>query len=249
MEHDEFLRRCEDLVHRGAKSGQVTATHFLTPAEQAAVKQWAVWGCEGTVLFHGGSESCERRVAFFLPYYMDESDFDPAKFIRCVHLKAGFGAPEHRDYLGAVLGLGIERAWVGDIRIIGEEAWVFCLPSVESHLLSSLDKVGRYGVKTKSVALDSVPIPERKVKRVSFTVKSARLDAVAAGMFHLSRSEATKLIGMGLAAVNYLPCERCDTAIKAGDIISLRGHGKGTVAPTGAVSRKDRLFMEAEIYI
>lgn len=249
MEHDELLRRCEDLARRGEKSGQVTATHFLTPAEQAAVKQWAVWGCEGTVLFHGGSADCERQAAFFLPYYMDEADFNAGEYIRCVHLKAGFGTPEHRDYLGAVLGLGIERAWIGDIRILGEHAWVFCLPSVESHLVSSLDKVGRYGVKTESCPLSSVPIPERKVKRVSFTVKSARLDAVAAGMFHLSRTEAAKLIGMGLATVNYLPCERVDAMVKAGDVISLRGHGKGTVSPTGAVSRKDRLFMEAEIYI
>ena len=249
MEHEELLRRCGDLARRGEKSGQVTATHFLTPAEQAAVQAWAAWDCGSTVLFHGGSEDCERRAAFFLPYYMEEADFDPTGFLRCVHVKAGFGAPEHRDYLGAVLGLGIERAWIGDIRILDSEAWVFCLPSVESHLLSSLDKVGRYGVKTEPCALADVPVPERKVRRVSFTVKSPRLDAVAAGMFRLSRTEAARLIAMGLATVNYLPCQRGDAAVKAGDVISLRGYGKGTVSPTGAVSRKDRLFMEAEIYL
>lgn len=247
MENDELLHRAEDLSARCEKNCQVTGTFFLTPAERVQLDKWVEYGTDCAVVFSGGRAGCERQAAFFLPYYMEPDDFCPAEHIRCVKVKAGFGQPGHRDYLGAVLGLGIRREWIGDIWVEGDTAYIFCLPTVESHLLSSLDKVGRYGVKTQCIALEDIPEPERRVKQMSFTVKSMRLDAVASGMFGLSRTETARLIESGAASLNYVQCLRTDAAVKGGDVVSLRGHGKGTVAGSGGVSRKGRLFVEAEI--
>jgi RNA-binding protein YlmH len=93
-------------------------------------------------------------------------------------------------------------------------------------------------------------VPERKVQTEStnFSVMSMRLDAVAAGMFHLSRTEAAKQIAAGNVSLNYSQCLKTDCQIKDGDIISLKGHGKGTVSGTGGTSKKGRLFVYAEIY-
>lgn len=249
MENDELLRRAEDLARRSEKNGEITHSLFLTPAEQARIKKWARFGAEGRVLFHGGREQTERRAAFFLPYWMDEADFDPTEYIRCVEAASGFGEPGHRDYLGAALALGIDRQWLGDIWIDGGTAYIFCLPSVEGHLLSSLDKVGRFGVKTRCVSLDEAPAPEVRRRRVSFTVKSPRLDAAAAGLFSLSRSECARLIAAGDVSLNYEPCLRPDAAVKEGDVLSLRGHGKGEISAFGGVSRKGRMFLECEKYM
>ena len=247
-ETDELLRRAADLAARCEKSGAVTASFFLTPAERIALERWAKFGTDCTVLFTGGREECERQAAFFLPYYMDETAFDVSEYIRVLEVTAGFGEPSHRDYLGAALGLGIRREWLGDIWVRGNIAHIFCLKSVAEHLLTSLEKVGRYGVKTRQVALDAVSAPERKVKAVRFTVKSLRLDAAASGMFGLSRTETAKLIAAGAVTLNYESCLRTDAPVKAGDIVSLRGKGKGTVVSAGGESRKGRLFVEAEIY-
>ena len=226
----------------------MTASFFLTPAERIALERWTRYGTDCTVLFTGGREECERQAAFFLPYYMDETAFDVSEYIRVLEVTAGFGEPSHRDYLGAALGLGIRREWVGDIWVQGSTAHIFCLKSVAEHLLSSLEKVGRYGVKTRQVSLDAIPVPERRVKAVRFTVKSLRLDAAASGMFGLSRTETAKFIAAGAATLNYEPCLRTDAPVKAGDIVSLRGKGKGTIVSAGGESRKGRLFVEAEIY-
>lgn len=249
MENDELERRAADLSARCEKNAEITHSLFLTPAEQAQLEKWARYGTDCAVLFHGGREQCQRRAAFFLPYWMDADGFDPAELIRCVEIKAGFGEPGHRDYLGAALGLGIDRQWLGDIWINGGTAWIFCLPSVEGHLLASLDKVGRCGVKTRSVPLGEPPAPEVKKQRVSFTVKSPRLDAAAAGLFSLSRTECARLIAAGELSVNYESCLRPDAAVKEGDVLSLRGHGKGEIVTFGGVSRKGRIFIEAERYI
>ena len=150
---------------------------------------------------------------------------------------------------GAALGLGIQREWLGDFRIDGDTAYIFCLPSVEKLLLDELTKVGRFGVTTAACPLSDVPAPDKKVKTLSFTVKSLRLDAVAASMFGLSRTSAADLIRMGAASLNYSECLRPDAPVKEGDVISLRGRGKGAVTAIGGRSRKDRLFVEAEVFL
>ena len=68
-------------------------------------------------------------------------------------------------------------------------------------------------------------------------------------MFGLSRTSAADLIRAGVVTLNYLPCPRTDAPVKAGDVLSIRGHGKGTIAELGGESRKGRLFLRCEIYL
>lgn len=248
MENDELIRRAEDLCRRCEKTASVTHTAFLTPAEQFALEAWAKSAPDCKMLLCGGNEGCERRAAFFLPFYMEEDGFDASEYISALRAKAHFGQPSHRDYMGAVMGLGIKREWLGDIWVSGEDAVIFLMQSVERHVADGLDKVGRCGVKVSPVPLGELKAPERKVKCVSFSVKSMRFDAVLAGIFGLSRTAAASHIAEGSASLNYSVCIKNDAAISPGDIISLHGYGKAAVSASGGVSRKGRLFVEAEIY-
>ena len=103
-------------------------------------------------------------------------------------------------------------------------------------------------MKTAEIALENVPVPERKVKEVSFTVQSPRLDAVLSGLFHLSRSACARQIGAGSVSLNYTECLKPDAPVKEGDVLSLRGAGKGSVREIGGSSRKGRVFVTAELY-
>ncbi len=218
----------------------------MTPAEQYALnRQYR----DDDLVLTGGQPGCERQVAFFLPEYMGPEDLDPAEYIRAVRLKAYFGVPGHRDYLGAILGLGVGRESLGDIRIQEDVAYVFCLPPVEPLLLEELKKVGNVSVTPSACSLGDVPAPIVRVKTLSFTVKSLRLDAVTGAMFGLSRTAAAEAIRMGLANLNYAVCEKTDAPVTEGDVISLRGHGKGRLKAVGGRSKKDRLFVEAEVYL
>lgn len=247
MENDELIKRMEDLSDRCERSSILTSSGFLTPAEQAAVEEWARYTRKTNLHLFGGREYCERRAAFFLPYYMEQEDFNPAEYICAVKIQSFFGTPEHRDYMGSILGLGIKREWVGDIFVKESAAYVFCLPSVEGLLLSDLSKVRHCGVKTQRCSLDDVPVPIRKVREISFTVKSMRLDAVTAGMFSLSRTSAAEFIRLGAATLNHIQCMNTDASVKEGDIISLRGKGKGSIKECGGTSKKGRLFVTGEV--
>lgn len=248
MENDELIRRAEDLAERCERTASLTQTAFLTPAEQYALVNWAKGRADTRMFLFGGHPDCERKAAFFLPFYMEEESFEADEYICAMQIKAFFGEPGHRDYMGALLGLGIKREWLGDIWVRGDTATVFCMPSVERHLLDSLDKVGRYGVKTKKLELCDIEAPERKTKHISFSVKSARFDAVVAGMFNLSRNAAAEKINAGDASLNYTQCFKLDAQVAEGDIISLRGFGKGILGAEGGQSKKGRTFLSAEIY-
>ena len=242
---EELLKRAEDLARRCEKTASVTHTGFLTPAESFVLERWAPHGTDCTVLLRGGAEENERKCAFFLPDWMEADSFDPSEYLCALEITARFGEPGHRDYMGAVLGLGIQREWIGDILVDGSTAYLFCLPSVKEHLLLSLDKVGRYGVKTREIPLSAVPARSRELKELSFTVKSLRLDAVCAGMFSLSRTGAAEAIAQGLVSLNYSECLKPDAPVKEGDVISLRGRGKGFVLEAGErETRKGRLCVK-----
>ena len=153
------------------------------------------------------SESFVTTLTFFLPFYVSADEVDASEYISALSVKAHFAQPGHRDYMGAILGLGIKREWLGDIWVSGEDATVFVLKSVERHIADGLDKVGRAGVKVSPARLEDIKAPERKVKKVSFSVKSMRFDAVLAGLFGLSRTQAArsgKKIVFTICSVNIL---------------------------------------------
>ena len=162
METNDLIRRAEDLAARCERTSSVTATAFLTPAERMELQNTP--SLRGTaVVYSGGGTECERTCAFFLPFYLIAEELDPSEYISAVHFRSFFGEPGHRDYLGALLALGVRREWVGDIRIRGAEAWVFCLPSVVK-TLAELDRAGRYTVRGEEIALADVPEEEVKTE-------------------------------------------------------------------------------------
>ena len=246
MENEEILKRARDLARRAEQRGVPTNTGFLTPAERYALEHDpALRGV--SMVFSGGYPDAERTMAFFLPDWLEEDGLDLSEHICALHLTAAFGSPGHRDYMGAILGMGVGREWVGDILVDGPRAIVLCQPSVLRHLLS-IEKVGRFGVKAEQMELKDIPAGEKQAEERRFTVMSPRLDAVAAGLFHLSRSETARQIALGVLNLNYTPCLKPDAQVTEGDVLSLRGAGKGRVTEIGGSSRKGRLFVTAEIY-
>jgi RNA-binding protein YlmH len=247
MEQQELRKRAEELAERAERQRVVAATGFLTPAEQYDLAQYFRNRRDVKLHFAGGAEGCERQAAFFLPDWLEPELLDVSEYICAFRLTAHFGTPGHRDYMGALLGMGIGREWLGDIWVDGDTAIVFCLPSVERHLLS-IEKAGRVSVRAQPIALADLPPRVRKVKEISFSVQSLRLDAIVAGMFHLSRSEAARQIALGAVSINYSETLKPDYAVKEGDILSLRGSGKGQITALGGLSKKGRQFVTAEIW-
>lgn len=245
----DLCRRAEDLSSRAEQRYMLTHTGFLTPTQQAELRQWSRH-CPCQLVFHGGLEECERTVAFFLPSDCEAEDFFRVEdHIFAVEITASFGAPQHKDYLGAVLGLGIERDRIGDIFLKDNRGYLLCLDSARRLILEELSQVGRCSVGVKELPLGEIPSFAKETRPVAFTVKSLRLDAVVSGLFGVSRTVAAQQIRLGAAFLNYLPCTHPDAPVSAGDTLSLRGHGKGVLAEIGGTSRKGRIYIRGERFV
>lgn len=197
----------------------------------------------------GGYELAERQIAVFRPeapvFYADY----PVKCLKITPLSAKFAEDlNHRDYLGAVLNLGIDRACLGDILVEEDAAYLFCLERMADFIRDNLIRIRHTSVYVEQVEAENFHY-EPKYKEVSGTVASVRLDKLLALAFNASRSSLTGLIEGGKVFVNGKLVTSNGYEPKEGDLISVRGMGRFRFRETGGQSKKGREYVILWRYI
>ncbi len=237
-----------DQMLRAENRNVVSVSGFLSEAEAAgADKLLHGAGCQ-SFFFFGGYPEAERTCAIFLTDYCDaEAIMTMPSLAELTYVEARvnrFDAEQadlsHRDVLGSLMGLGIERDVIGDIMTKGGQAVIVVKTAIAPFLQEYLTKIGRYRVEVTLHDTYSI-VPKRDYREGSDTVASLRLDAVTASVFNLSRGNAADAIVRGLAAVNGISVTKSDFIIKEGDKISLRGYGKVVVDAVDGLSKKGRI--------
>ncbi len=241
-------RRLLDLAERCERSGWYTFTDFLSPAEQAFC---------GLILprmgvqyaFDGGYEGAERACLTFYPDYLGAPAADGEDY-PIAALAVSHSVPlTHRDFLGAVLGLGLERDAIGDILVGERETVILVTAGIAAFLLTELSSVGRTGVRVSLIPTSQITPPEVKFEIIKDTVASLRFDSVVATAFRLSRETAQKAIRAGLVRLNHLEQTSTSATVEQGDILAFRGRGKAVLDTVGNESRKGRIWIEIKKYV
>lgn len=179
-----------------------------------------------TLRLFGGYELAERQMASFLP---DAFSYETEFPMKCLHVKPlalkYAEALTHRDFLSAVLNLGIQRSKIGDLVVRENQAWIFASEGIASFLAGELCRIRHTAVKTEVLDhWESFPGPE--LEEIRGTVASVRLDTVIALAFSSSRSSLTGLIEGGKVCVNGVYITSNGYTLKEGDVISVRSMGK-----------------------
>lgn len=237
-EERSFVRRVEDMA-RAAQYAGVRCTRFLSDREQALAKAtlahvdlpFGVWG---------GYEGAERAVLC-----IGAQDVQARADIRCVQITPyPQTAPlDHRDYLGALMGLGVERACIGDILALGQGgACVFLVPAAAKLAVEELREVGRFSVHV-SLAEHAPQVEQVQHNIATASVASLRLDAVLAAMLSLSRTQVVQCIRSGAVSINHVPVQSAHAEVFENDVFSVRGHGKYKLCKVGGKSRKGRTIV------
>lgn len=234
------IKRLRELALRACYTGETACTRFLEPPmEREALSAAHAAGVH--VRFWGGYGDAERRVAAF---HLDEPPADADFPVVCLALKWNpkYASPGHRDLLGAVMGLGLERDSTGDIAPCAEDgcACLFVHRDVADYIRANLESAGRAALKVEALSAPPV-LREAEGTQLRATVSSERLDAVVAAGLKLSRSEAQHLIEAGLVKRNHLPELRGDAHLEEGDLLSVRGYGRMKILEFEGRTRKGRL--------
>ncbi len=241
-----LLARLLDKINAGMQKNILACTGFLSPREQE-MAQFLFGNAQG-LRFWGGFENAQRKCLIYLPaYYPEIPDDAPITCLRATFYKGDH--PSHRDFLGALMGFGIDRACVGDICVNEGYCDFFVLSELAPHLLRDFESAGRTKVKLSPLPLWEFTPPEEKTERFYDTLPSLRLDAVISAGFRISRSRAGEYIAAGKASIEGLPCEKADKQVEEGSTVSVRGLGKMKLAAIRGKTKKDRIGVEILRYV
>lgn len=242
-----LLSRVWDKLE-GARRGTPGHTPFLSTAQQDSALRLIAAAGYPRHLFSGGWADAERKICAFLPDWQEEELWEsPLTALRCTWQSED--KLSHRDFLGAVLGAGLDREKVGDI-LVGEGVCdLIVFEEIAPYLLQNLTGAGRARLRVSPIALEDIQPPSLQVKTIHDTVNSLRLDAVMATGFSMGRGKAAELIAAGRVELNHRPCLKADRPVAAGDVLTCRGFGKCVVKEVGGLSKKGRTILTMERYL
>ena len=249
IEEKQFVKMVLDDTRRASQQNRVLLTDFYNKEwMESLLNQYIPQRFDVQYTFWGGYEGAERQRLCISPYEIQEKDFEIG--VLRIGVKVGIGKRlSHRDYLGALLGLGIERCVIGDIILKDWGAYVITEGAMLPYLRGQLGSIGRYQkLIIEEIEPNALDIEKPQTKEVSVVVSALRADAVVAAMFGLSRSECAKLIQGDKAKRNGLSIT-VSTLLKEGDTITLRGYGKVRLVTVNGYTKKNRLHITLEKYV
>lgn len=249
-EEEFFGKRIKDLAQQSYQGNRYTFTGFLGMAEQSLFWEMLPSLPSREYTLFGGANGCERVVLRFGSEaslgYVEEF---PIRCIEIIPLSEKFAQQlSHRDYLGALMNLGVERSMLGDIQIRGKRAYVFCLDKMEEFLIANLDRINRTPVKCKS--LENAPeLLAPTLQKETLIVSSERLDGLISKIYHMSRNDSLLLFRQKKIFVNGRQMENNSGICKVGDIVSVRGFGRFVYEGASGQTRKGNLNVTISKYV
>ena len=221
-----FAGHLKDLAERSWQNNLYTFTHFLDEAQISTLLMMEKELSYAGLTLSGGTEHADRCMARFgreetLGYIQPF----PIACLQVAPSMEKFGENlSHRDYLGALMSLGVERDLLGDIYVQGKTAYVFCMDHIADYIRQNLTSVRHTDVIVtikEQVPESAGPVLEERI----ITAASGRLDAVLSRVCNLSRSQSLSLVTQGKVFLNGRQIANNSVPCHPGDKVSVRGYG------------------------
>lgn len=198
------------------------------------------------------NDDLDKKNIMFIPDYMEGLE-DEAYSQNVVCIKI---VPEskdkltHRDFMGAIYNLSVEREYLGDIILKGNIAYFFTMKSFEEYFIQNIVYVGKSPVETKVIDIYSKEIESlsQNFKEKDYIVPSMRVDAILSEVYALSRSQTKDKIEKGHLFINdkeqYFP----STPLESGDVVSFRQCGKFRVCEQVRTTKSGNIVLHIKQY-
>jgi len=238
-----------DMADRSYRNNQYIFTDFLSMADMAVYHESEREFTYAKAIVWNNDGICERgMIRFGNPdSFGYEEDF-PIDIVCISPLAEKFAESlSHRDFLGALMNVGIERDVLGDIIVDEKKAYVFCQNKMTDYIIENLTRVRHTPVLGKKI--EKLPeIKSREKKELIIQVASERIDGVVSKVYHLSRGDSATLFTSQKVYLNGRLMENYSHGLKAGDVVSVRGFGRFTYKGSSGLSKKGKINAVVEIY-
>jgi RNA-binding protein YlmH len=249
-EEELLYKRFIELAKKSDDAGYFTFTDFLGLAEQSVFAEARTKFGRARYSTFGGTEGTERVMVRFGD--AETFGYEEPFPILCVKIepvsKKFADRLTHRDFLGALLNLGIDRRGLGDIPIIDNVGYLFLKEDIADFVITSLERVKHTDVRLSVVS----ELPEGELYRTEprqIQLSGERIDAAVAKVFNLSREEALGYFRKRLVFVDGKLCENNSYVPKGGEKISVRSLGRFIYRGQVSTSKKGKLNVLVEVYV
>ncbi|MGN0165848.1 MAG: YlmH/Sll1252 family protein [Lachnospiraceae bacterium] len=246
----QLQKRFEDLKRQSESNNRYTYTGFLTLAEQELFFVTMPRLLPEAYSLYGGFPDAERKVLRFgSPEQLWYEEEFPVSCIEIRPVSAKFAEKlSHRDVLGALMNLGIERSLLGDIAVKEKVCYVMCLSKIAEYITEQLGRIRHTEVNcylSDSVPKDAAP----DMQELSLISGSLRADGIISKVFHLSRAESEGLFTKGYVFANGRQVKKASVLLKENDVVSVRGYGKFRFGKVSHETRKGNLGITVYLYV
>lgn len=239
--HEVFISLMQDQIRTCQKRYIEITTSFLTIPQQAILEQMVPKTL--FLSFFGGYEQAERKVACL------SMEPDVVRYpIVCLESKVDlrFRSITHRDILGALMNLGLEREVLGDFVIQQDRVLIVCLESIKDYIINQCIRIANLPVSFYEI--EECSSVEKQTEEILVHAPSLRLDAVISSLAHVSRSDAQALIKKGFVKLNDIPLET-NKQLCNNDFVSIRKVGRFQFQGIRSTTKKNRLILQFDKYI
>ena len=256
-EKDEkmLLAQVLDKVEMVEKKNKIEHTDFLDMAQSELVQKFINKINIENYICYGGFEEAERKMFVIYPekFNTEVVAKNLSNIIEIIRIQLPDdlkGKYSHRDYLGAVMKLGIEREKVGDIIVDNDGADIIVEKEITKFLLQNLGSLTRFSKSTITVQkIEDLRKVEIHKEELEIIVSSLRLDNVISELARGSRNKALEIINTERVFVNF-QCETKKTKqIKAGDMITIRGKGRFYIKELVGQTKSGRTIIKVEKFV
>lgn len=239
-----MLNRLNDYC-QNALDGEIVLTKFLDLAEINQIKSLEKQGLK--VYLNGGYENFERARALVMLSYYEEPSFEEFK-IEIYHatFNKDFKDISHRNVLGSIMSLGIERNTIGDIYIFENNIYIFVSSEISKFLLQNMPSINNQHLTFEKVD-EICEFHKMKEEFITINVQTPRLDSIIARSLKISREKASEMIETGYVSINHIECTNVSKKCQIGEIISIRKFGRLSIYEFVKTTKKDRLVLKVGV--
>ena len=250
MSQDEQLlgRRLVELANQCYRRDIPVFSHFLNLSEQTVFHSLRSELPPVSTKLEGGYETAERKIVCFLPVREEYPAAAPISAVLIRPEAPKYAVPcSHRDYLGALMNLGIDRNQTGDILVSGQDAWLLCREQIAPFIAEQLTSVRHNAVTCQITAPEEIAYTPR-YREVTGSIASVRLDSLVGLAFGLSRAKASECVKGERVFVNGRMVISSSFTPEEGALISVRQLGKFRYEGFMTKTKKGRDMVCLEIF-
>lgn len=250
-----LLAQIVDKIEMVEKNNKIEYSDFLDLSQIEIVKKFINKIKVNNCIVYGGHEQAERKMFVFYSSkfnseVVEKNLKDIVKVIRIVLPNELNGKYSHRDYLGAVIKLGIKREKVGDIIVDNKGADIIIEKNISKFLLENLPSLTRFSKSTITIeSIENLKSVEIKKEELEIIVSSLRLDNVVSELARCSRNKALDIINMERVFINFQNETKKTKQVKIGDIITIRGKGRFYIKEMIGQTKSGRTIIKIEKFI